>query len=112
MLRVRTIPRPGESTIRRVAALSYFEYDKGMATSKVSLSLSAELVTAARRRVGPRGLSLYVNEALRYQLQRDRLVGLLEEFDHELGPVEGRVMEEVRQSWPKPGSKGRRHMTG
>jgi len=83
-----------------------------MATEKVSLSLNQDVLAAARRRVGPRGLSQYVNDALRYQLQRDRLANLLEEFERELGPVEPRVVEEVRSAWPAPRGRSRRRRRG
>ena len=73
-----------------------------MATEKVSISLNEDVLAAARHRAGPRGLSQYVNDALRYQLQRDRLADLLEEFERSSGPVESRVMEEVRGAWPAP----------
>jgi hypothetical protein len=71
-----------------------------MATEKVSLTLDEDLVSEAREAVGTRGLSGYVNRALRQQLQRDRLAGLLEELEQENGPIEPRVMEEARRAWP------------
>ncbi len=73
-----------------------------MATAKISLTLDEALLAAARELVGRRGLSRYVNRALRHQLQRDRLVGLLDELEQDAGPIEPRVMEEVRRSWPAP----------
>jgi hypothetical protein len=74
-----------------------------MATEKVSLTLDEELVSEARGAVGARRLSGYVNEALRRQLQHDRLAGLLAELEREAGPIEPRVMAEVRRAWPAPG---------
>lgn len=71
-----------------------------MATEKVSLTLEQELLAEAREAVGSRGLSGYVNRALGYQLQHDRLTGLLDELECEAGPIEPRVMEEVRRAWP------------
>lgn len=85
-----------------LAHASYFEYDSRMSTAKVSLSLDEELVTEARESVGPRGLSGYVNRALRQQLQQDRLARLLGEMDEEHGPVDPRLMEEARRAWPGP----------
>ena len=79
-----------------------------MPIEKVSLSLDEDVLAAARRRVGPRRLSYYVSEALRHQLQHDRLTGLLEEFEREFGPVDPVVMEEVRQEWPAPEARSRR----
>lgn len=71
-----------------------------MATEKVSLSLDDELVAEARERVGSRGLSSYVNQALRHQLQHDRLTSLLAELEQEHGPIEPGVIDEVRRAWP------------
>ncbi len=76
-----------------------------MATEKVSLSLEEELLVEAREAVGARGLSSYVNRALRHQLQRDRLAGLLADLEQEHGPIEPQVMEEVRRAWPAPVEK-------
>ena len=79
-----------------------------MATEKVSVSLDAQMVAAARHRVGGRGLSGYLNDALRRQLQRDRIQDLLAEFDEEMGPIPEDVMEEVRDLWPAPDGRSRR----
>ena len=73
-----------------------------MSTEKVSLTLDEELIEEARETAGARGLSGYVNRALRNQLQHDRLTVLLDELEAEVGPVDPRVMEEVRQQWPAP----------
>ena len=72
-----------------------------MTTEKVSLTLDEDLVELARTAVGTQSLSGYVNEALRRQLQRDRLVAFLEAADRRVGPVAAEVMEEVRRSWPE-----------
>lgn len=80
-----------------------------MAASKVSLSIDEDVLAEARARAGRRELSSYVNEALRRQLQRDRLADLLAEMDNESGPVPDDVMEEARQLWRNvPASKRRR----
>jgi hypothetical protein len=79
-----------------------------MSIEKVSLTLEEELVAEARAVAGARGLSGYVNGALRHQLQRDRLAGLLAELELEHGPIDPQVMEEVRQAWPAPGEKAAR----
>jgi Arc/MetJ family transcription regulator len=73
-----------------------------MRTEKVSLTLEEELLTEAREAVGARGLSSYVNRALRQQLQHDRLAGLLAELEEKHGPIDPRVLEEVRKEWPTP----------
>lgn len=76
-----------------------------MRTEKVSLTLEEELLAEAREVVGSRGLSSYVNRALRQQLQHDRLAGLLAELEQEKGPIEPQVIEEVRRAWPSPGDR-------
>lgn len=73
-----------------------------MATEKVSLTLEEELVSQARATVGSRGLSRYVNRALRHQLQSDRLGELLDELEREHGPIDQAAMEEARRAWPGP----------
>jgi Arc/MetJ family transcription regulator len=79
-----------------------------MATEKVSLTLDEELVSEARGTVGARGLSGYVNLALRRQLQRDRLSRLLDDLEQEVGPIDPRVTEAVGRAWPAPDRAARR----
>ena len=79
-----------------------------MRTEKVSLTLEEEILAEAREAAGARGLSSYVNRALRHQLQHDRLAGLLAELEQEAGPIESEVMEEVRRAWPAPGEASKR----
>ena len=76
-----------------------------MRTEKVSLTLDERLLAEAREVVGSRKLSSYVNHALRLQLQHDRLAGLLGELEREKGPIDPRVMEEVRRAWPSEESR-------
>lgn len=66
-----------------------------MPTEKVSLTLDQELVAEARERAGPAGLSALVNDALAWQLQRDRIGQLLDDLDAEHGPVEASVIDEA-----------------
>jgi Arc/MetJ family transcription regulator len=70
--------------------------------SKVSMSLDAAVLAQTRERVGGRGLSAYVNEAVRRQLRRDALADLLAEVREQNGPVPVELMEEVRRLWPGP----------
>lgn len=70
-----------------------------MAVSKVSVSIDDELLETARDRVGRRELSSYVSEALRRQLQRDRLIELLAEMEARSGPIPDDLMEQARQLW-------------
>lgn len=71
-----------------------------MTVSKVSMSLDAEVLAQARERAGARGVSAYVNEAVRRQLRRDALADLLGQLRTENGPVPAERMEEVRRLWP------------
>lgn len=79
-----------------------------MAVSKVSLSLDETVLAEARERAGRRELSSYVNDAVRRQLQRDRLGVLLAEMDAESGPVPNALMEEARKTWRPAAPKRRR----
>lgn len=74
-----------------------------MGTEKVSLTLEKELLAEARVVAGGRALSRYLNRALRNQLQHDRIAGLLAEVELLQGPIDPRVMAEVRAEWPDPG---------
>ena len=79
-----------------------------MSVSKVSLSIEDHVLAEARARAGRRELSSYVTDALRRQLQHDRLGELLAEMEAESGPIPDAVMEEARELWriraaaPKP----------
>lgn len=79
-----------------------------MATAKVSLTLPESLLASARELVGQRGLSGYVAQALRSQLQRDRLTDLLDVLEKEAGPIDPKIHEEVREAWPDPSRSPRR----
>jgi signal-transduction protein with cAMP-binding, CBS, and nucleotidyltransferase domain len=74
-----------------------------MSAEKVSLTLEKELLAEARVVAGSRALSRYLNRALRHQLQHDRLAGLLAEAVRQQGPIDPRVLAEVREEWPDPG---------
>ncbi len=91
-----------------LAADSYLGYDTRVAVSKVSLSIDEDVLTEARERAGRRELSSYVNDALRRQLQRDRLGTLLAEMDAESGPIPDDVMDEARKPWRNAAPKRRR----
>ncbi len=79
-----------------------------MVVSKVSLSIDEDVLSEARDRAGRRELSSYVNEALRRQLQRDRLAELLAEMETESGPIPDDVMEQARQPWRNAAAPKRR----
>lgn len=71
-----------------------------MTVAKVSMSLDTEVLAQTRERVGGRGVSSYVNEAVRRQLRRDALADLLAEMRAANGPVTDERMTEVRRLWP------------
>lgn len=73
-----------------------------MAVSKVSLSIEEDVLEEARERSGRRELSSYVTDALRRQLQHDRIGELLAEMDARSGPIPDDLMEEARQLWRGP----------
>lgn len=73
-----------------------------MAVSKVSLSIEEEVLAEVRERVGRRELSSYVTDALRHQLQHDRIGELLGDMEAESGPIPDDLMEEARQLWRGP----------
>jgi hypothetical protein len=69
-------------------------------TAKVSMSLDVDVLAETRERAGERGVSAYVNEAVRRQLRRDALNDLLTGMNAEHGRVPEEAMEEVRRQWP------------
>lgn len=70
-----------------------------MPVEKVSVSLDEDVVTEARARVGGRGLSALVNEALRRHLQRERVTEWLQEQDAHFGEVPSELLDDARRIW-------------
>ena len=70
-----------------------------MAVAKVSLSIDEDILAEIRRRVGARELSSYVNDTLRWHLQRQRIRELLAEMDAESGPVPEELLAQARREW-------------
>ena len=70
-----------------------------MSVAKVSLSLDEGALAEARSRVGSRGLSAYVSNALVRQLQHDRIGELLAQMDEEAGAVSEEMLAEAREAW-------------
>ena len=83
-----------------------------MATSKVSISLDDDVLAEARRRAGHRELSAFINEALRRQLQHDRIGKLLDEMDAEFGPVPEEMIEEAGKIWHGSDARSSRRRSG
>jgi post-segregation antitoxin (ccd killing protein) len=67
--------------------------------AKVSVTLPAGLLERIRGRVGARGLSSYVAEALEDEERRSALRAWLAEQDAEHGPIPASVLEEVQNEW-------------
>ncbi len=66
-----------------------------MATEKVSATIDEGLLAAVRARVGPRGLSAFLNEAVRHELQRAALRELLDEIQADIGPPDETMVGEA-----------------
>jgi len=73
-----------------------------MSTTKVSTTLTEERVVEAKARVGERGFSRYLDEALARQLQFDRLADLEQQLEAEFGPIPQAVQQQVDvMEWPR-----------
>jgi Arc/MetJ family transcription regulator len=77
-------------------------------TEKVSLTLDARALAEVRRRVGKRGVSAYVDDAVRAKLQRERLTRWLDEMDAEYGPPSDKVRREAEREWARGSAALRR----
>jgi hypothetical protein len=76
-------------------------YDYFMKYAKISVTLDPKVAAELRAVAGPRGVSAFVNEAVRQQLQAQRLQHLLDEMDEEFGPVSEAIAHEVDAvAWP------------
>lgn len=69
--------------------------------AKLSVSVPSELADAVRRRVGGRGLSGFVAQALAHELEREQLGTFLSELEQDSGPVPKRALAAARRAWPK-----------
>ncbi len=56
-----------------------------MATEKLSATVDAELIAQVRGRVGRRGVSRFINQALAEKLQRERVLAVLDALEEEHG---------------------------
>jgi hypothetical protein len=71
----------------------------GKPAAKLSVSVPGDLAKAVRKRVGVRGLSRFVAQAMRHELEREQLGALVAELDHQLGSVSEEVLTEARTAW-------------
>ena len=67
--------------------------------AKVSLTLPSPLLERIKGRVGTRGVSHYVAQALEAEERREALRAWLSDQDAEHGPVPAETLEEVRKEW-------------
>lgn len=73
-----------------------------MSTQPVSATLTQERVAEAKARVGERGFSRYLDEALARQLQFDRLADLEADLVREFGPIpEPARLRVAEMEWPR-----------
>jgi hypothetical protein len=72
-----------------------------MKHTKISVTLESDVEAELRLVAGTRGVSAFVNEAVRQQLQAVRLRRLLDEMEAESGPIPQDVRREVDAlAWP------------
>jgi hypothetical protein len=72
-----------------------------MKYAKISVTLDPKVTAKLRALAGPRGVSAFVNTAVREQLQAHRLQHLLDELDAQFGPISEAVAREVDAvAWP------------
>lgn len=62
----------------------------------VSVSFHASVITSVRERVGPRGVSGYVEAAVRRQIEQDDLRELIEANERIHGPLTAEEIEAAR----------------
>lgn len=69
-----------------------------MGMTKLSVTVEEDLVDELRDRAGDRGISAFVNQAVRHELQLARLGELLADLENELGPPDETMLAEALAS--------------
>ena len=69
-----------------------------MGMKKLSVTVEEDLVDELRERAGDRGISAFVNQAVRHELQLARLGELLADLENELGPPDEAMVIEALTS--------------
>ena len=64
-----------------------------------SVSLDPDVDAMAHRLAGDRDFSSFVNDALRRDIQRTQMLGLLRDLDEELGPVGDAAKARAEELW-------------
>jgi hypothetical protein len=80
--------------------------------TKLSVTVEEDLVDELRERAGDRGISAFVNQAVRHELQLARLGELLADLENELGPPDEAMVVEALASLDrleKQQSRTKRH---
>lgn len=77
-----------------------------MATDKISATIDAELLAEVRAVAGPRGLSGFVNTALRHELQRAHLREFLDELAQQVGPPDEAMVADAIEALTSPAGGG------
>ena len=74
-----------------------------MVMGKFSVTLDADLIEEAREHFGNEGLSQYLNEALAWRVQHERLSRWLAEMRTQHGPTPPEIRKEVDALWHRLG---------
>jgi Arc/MetJ family transcription regulator len=77
---------------------SYLGRISSMGMTKLSVTVEEDLVDELRERAGDRGISAFVNQAVRHELQLARLGELLADLENELGPPDEAMVVEALAS--------------
>ena len=70
-----------------------------MATTRITISLDAELLAELKSRVGPGEVSSYVVEAVRARLRKDPILELLDTLDELYGPLTDEEIAQGEREW-------------
>ncbi|MEU6540534.1 hypothetical protein [Streptomyces sp. NPDC047000] len=77
-------------------------------TENVSVSMPSDLLAVLRERTGKRGLSSYIAEAVRHQLEMDGLAEIVAAQEAEHGPLtEAEIEAASRELFGPAGNEGK-----
>lgn len=75
-------------------------------TVSVSVSFHSSVIESVRQRVGKRGVSPYVEAAVRRQIERDNLAALVRANEEIHGPLTGAEIQAAREEMLGLGTHG------
>jgi post-segregation antitoxin (ccd killing protein) len=81
-----------------MCALSYPGRIRNVSTTKLSVTVEEDLAEELRDRAGTRGVSAFVNQAVRHELEREQLAELLADLEEDLGPPDEVMVTETLAS--------------